>query len=1203
MLSILLCLVMVMSLLPTAVFAVDEQPAGSEIYVDANNTSDGDGTKDNPYKDVATAVNNAKSGDTIQLAAGTYTLYNKNANVENKNLTFVGAGTQETTWNIGTPENDAGGQNNGDFGFKGAKTLVFQNMTLKSGVTPSGKVDGGRNYMGFTHTDKTIVEKCVIEGKTFYWGYTSAMFKDTTFNCPSGDYALWTYCSPEMTFDGCTFNASGKIINVYTDYSADKDIVVNFKDCTVNNSAFKKQVLKINDSNKTNGSTYTINISGKNVINNTSGDPAKDVVEPNEITCSRLFGFDNETENAGHTQVSINGTTVWENGKRVGDHNNTTLVADDKNSYTNGVDGSNANVLYTDGYKDDAFTTSYGSWEWDQNKNQLARTVTKTCDYCGETVETTEYKDLELDVSRSKTATALDSSDQSTVTLSLPSAEENLATDVVLALDVSKCTKDTLPAVQSLLNDLSAVQKESGANIKIGIAMFKGSAVPFQELVTLTPDKNTELQTLFNQFLSATGSEDAVEDAVRDYLKTKFTTDEYLNTGTNMPAGLLLAKKMLDEDTAVKANRKYMILVSDGSTYLFTHDNDYSTAWSRQHEPGSYQGGLYELNLRHSDFLMGKDATVADWTRWLESVGEFSKTFTDEYDYEWKGVNTTCPKQIPNSKDVKYLINGDTSVYQSAMFYKQMQEDGYNCYYCYTYDSEDNYGRNALRSLNDDAHLIDGANTQNVFSSIEKDIIFAVGADSVVEDKMGEDFDFVPGTLKLTVGGTELVRKVDADNENVVYFGDDAENLNESNCRFKVEYNSSEDKFTWTINENVSNFAPVQLSYKVELDNRSTAAGTYTVPTNEYAKLTPKNSAGYTGKVLDFNIPTISYTVKGSGGGGGSTTYYYFALEKIDAQDSHTLNGAKFGLYLDGKQIATATSNSSGIATFRVDASSYRKIDATSSLYYQELIAPEGYIVSSDKIDIEKSDLTTSQTAAEKKAETVRNYRSSTPDLLNGDDHFAYVIGYEDGSVRPNGQISRAETATIFFRLLKDSVRDGNLLTSNTYTDVADNYWANTAISTMTGLGIVQGRSSTTFDPQAPITRAEFAAICARFDTGTSSGSQTFSDISGHWAEKYIQRAAELGWIKGFTDGTFRPNAYITRAEAMTMINRVLNRIPEENSDLLANMNVWPDCTTNDWFYLAVQEATNSHDFKHKAGNYETWTGMKADPDWTRYEN
>ena len=347
-----------------------------------------------------------------------------------------------------------------------------------------------------------------------------------------------------------------------------------------------------------------------------------------------------------------------------------------------------------------------------------------------------------------------------------------------------------------------------------------------------------------------------------------------------------------------------------------------------------------------------------------------------------------------------------------------------------------------------------------------------------------------------------------------------------------------------------------------------------------------------------------TFTKKSSGGGGGgSTTYYYFAIEKVDAQDGHALNGAKFGLYLDGKQVATATSNRSGIALFRVSAGDYRKINAKSELYYQELTAPEGYVVSGGKIDMEKDDLTTNQAAAEKKAETVRNYRGSTPDLLNDADHFAYVIGYKDGNVRPYGLISRAETTTIFFRLLKDSVRDGNLLTSNTYTDVADDYWANTAISTMTGLGIVQGRSADTFDPKAPITRAQFAAICARFDTGKSSGTQTFTDIKGHWAEKYIERAAELGWIKGFEDGTFRPDTYITRAQAMTMINRVLNRIPEENSDLLAGMNTWPDCNPGDWFYLAVQEATNSHAFTHKAGNYETWTGMNKNPDWTRYEH
>lgn len=343
-------------------------------------------------------------------------------------------------------------------------------------------------------------------------------------------------------------------------------------------------------------------------------------------------------------------------------------------------------------------------------------------------------------------------------------------------------------------------------------------------------------------------------------------------------------------------------------------------------------------------------------------------------------------------------------------------------------------------------------------------------------------------------------------------------------------------------------------------------------------------------------------------GGDDSKDSYYFAIAKIDAQDSHALNGATFALYQyssDGKTVnrTTATTSrngsESGIALFSVDnKNSYEGI-----WYYAEVTAPEGYVLDSTEHKITKNDFSTSQSAAIRNAETVRNYRSSTPNMLNDTDHFAYVIGYKDGLVKPYGLITRAETTTIFFRLLKDSVRDSSLLTSSTYTDVPDNYWANTAISTMTGLGIVQGRSTTTFDPQSPITRAQFAAICARFDTGTSSGTQIFSDISGHWAEKYIQRAAELGWIKGFEDGTFRPDTYITRAQAMTMINRVLNRIPEEESDLLTGMNVWPDCNPGDWFYLAVQEATNSHAFKHKAGNYETWIGMSQNPDWTRYEN
>ena len=227
---------------------------------------------------------------------------------------------------------------------------------------------------------------------------------------------------------------------------------------------------------------------------------------------------------------------------------------------------------------------------------------------------------------------------------------------------------------------------------------------------------------------------------------------------------------------------------------------------------------------------------------------------------------------------------------------------------------------------------------------------------------------------------------------------------------------------------------------------------------------------------------------------------------------------------------------------------------------------------------------------------------TGVPDKLNGDDHFAYVIGYPDGKVHPEGNISRAETATIFFRLLKADIRDGNLTADNDFSDVSDGQWHNKAISTMAKLGIVKGRRADRFDPDASITRAEFAAICARFNTRPVESSGSFSDISGHWAENEIERAAAFGWISGYPDGTFRPDARITRAEAMTMINRVLCRMPQSESDLLDSMVTWPDNKPSDWHYLAVQEATNSHDFDRQGEVGESWTKLTSVPDWTRYQ-
>ena len=336
------------------------------------------------------------------------------------------------------------------------------------------------------------------------------------------------------------------------------------------------------------------------------------------------------------------------------------------------------------------------------------------------------------------------------------------------------------------------------------------------------------------------------------------------------------------------------------------------------------------------------------------------------------------------------------------------------------------------------------------------------------------------------------------------------------------------------------------------------------------------------------NVVLYAQWTRNSSGDGGDTGYT-LRLTKLDAGNGTPLSGAKFELWRVGARSDTRL----GVYETNRYGWTQAEVSQSGDYYWVETVPPEGYRLGGGKHPTN---------TGKNSRITVYNTEAAVPALFT-DDHYAYIVGGPDGTVRPNDSMTRAGVATIFFRLLKDSVRDANLLTSNTYTDVPGGHWANTAISTMTGLDIVRGYDAAAFGPGDPITRAQFAAICARFDTGKSNGSRTFSDIKGHWAKAYIERAAELGWISGFQDGTFRPDAYITRAQAVTMINRMLNRVPEDPSDLLPGMNVWPDCRPGDWFYLAIQEATNSHDHRHKAGSYETWTSLNANPDWTRYEN
>ena len=383
-LSLLLILCMAVTLLPTAVFAEDAtgtSSAGGTIYVDAVNGNDSNENVgqswETAYKTLETAVTTAKSGDTIMLSAAKYTLYGipSTNTTKGKDLTFVGQGADKTGWNIGAKVPDPanfGTEYNGDYSFDGAGTVTFKNMTLQS---------ADANYLGFIRADQTVVEDCIINGKTFYWGYTSASFKNTTFNCPSGDYAIWTYSSPTMTFDSCTFNSSGKVINVFTDYGAGKnDIIVNFKGCTVNNTSPNKAVLNINDSNM-DKFKYILNISGNTTVTG---------VDVDKATCSRLFGFSGKAgNNTGRTIVNFGDTTVWEDGKMVdAKAYHTDGVTVDSVTYDNGVAGAN-DSLYAEGYKDNKVETTATDWV-EQEDGSYTRTVTRKCNYCDYKEETTE---------------------------------------------------------------------------------------------------------------------------------------------------------------------------------------------------------------------------------------------------------------------------------------------------------------------------------------------------------------------------------------------------------------------------------------------------------------------------------------------------------------------------------------------------------------------------------------------------------------------------------------------------------------------------------------------------------------------------------------------------------------------------------------------------------------------------------------------
>ncbi len=1294
-LALLMCICMIFTLLPFSALADSTgngngeagtgEPAGAPVTEPPAPPTVEDGHAkigDQDYNSLDAALAAAKDGDTIYLGEGVYSVYGSTTiNDKGLTLTFVGSGRDKTTWNIGTGDTDTHSQGNADFGFRGNESLTFKNMTLRAGVQKNG-TQVAWDYVGFAHTNYTKVDNCDINGKTAYWGYKTAEFKDCTFNCPESDYALWYYTGNEMTFDKCTFNASGKIINVYREGhgsvtipdknygdSAENPIVLNYKDCTVNSTKPNKSVLNIKDTGDYGKIFYyEVNITGDNTVLGLNAD---------STTCSRLFQVTGDT-----ATVTINGVTVWKDGGMVD------AAAYHKDGVTvSGVsyDDGNANAndsLYTDGYKDNAVSKNT---EWVGNKLY----ATYKCEYCDWTDK--EVVQQKWDIPVSKTATELKKDAKgdykTNVTLSVPGVEESLATDVVFVLDESDCKPAVLEKMTSMLSDLKTEAAASNASINVGIIFFRGIAVTAYPLTKYTGD-NTPIIEAIGQ-----------------------ANSEMVLKGTNLPAGLNAAQKMLSE-SRTSPTRQYMILVSDGATYLYTHDNDPTTHYSRTSGYMNNDGSLYEwyskygANQPSSEYpfpaSFKNNGNASDWNTLLTWVEENRSNFI-QYDQvytrtvEQPKPNLVKPDPIYSADNINYFVtNTEESMYQSVTAYKQIVASGVNCYTI----PVSNLG--VFKTFAD--YLADlGKGSGMNFGDIKDDILYAVAKGSYVKDVIGDKFTLDQdnslnvGICKIKEDGTKEVTYLksyktdpDADGNWTQYFGDsDAATVLMEHYRFMVAYDAASKTLTWTFNEKVSNFAPVQLSYTLELTKPETKPGTYgkldldgsnydkdakypnVLYTNEYAKLYPKCSNGIDGTPTDFPMPSVEYTVRnpyrppvnpGIGDEiiveitGNSDSVVYDGTEHSVKDYTVKISDPRYteaDFTFTGK--AEASGVNAGTYEMGLKAEQFKntnarftnvkfviKADGVLTITPKELTITAGSKTEYGPTPVTCDEWTVSGLAAGDKVESVKitgiqSVPGSSPnvpsdaviknakgedvtknyaikyvngtltmlEVLNKEDHFNYIIGTPEGLSLPTANVTRAEVATIFFRLMTDDARAKFDSLDNNFSDVAKGQWYNRAISTLANAGIIKGDPAGTYRPGDPITRAEMATIIARFGD-FKEGGKTFNDISGHWAQKYIELAASNGWINGNPDGTFKPNNNITRAETVAMINRVLDRQTKDVSDLLpvSQMTNWSDnMDTAKWYYRDMQEATNNHKAE-RVGNseYEKWTEKLPDIDWASYQ-
>ena len=775
-----------------------------------------------------------------------------------------------------------------------------------------------------------------------------------------------------------------------------------------------------------------------------------------------------------------------------------------------------------------------------------------------------------LDVSKSKTATALDANGQTQITLSLPSAEMKKTLDVVFVVDNAfpKDNHDAANKAAALLDELLKMSQEGNLNINVGL-VISGGYVPILH--------KHDLENI----------ETAAGPIQTDIADPKWKGVEG-RKGSNIQAGIETGLAMLEKEDQADKENKYLILISDGGAFSW-YDKETGKAWSKVYYQFSKekaeeektfsedkQSELYywcnphDFQQRYKqdssteaigytldDFteLMNKTAAEVDknsipqpdtslWNPTKLSKSDKKVKTQYQYGYAWHEVSgvfadpsVECAyNAISMSGNPDYITSREAALYHTAKSIEYASKRVNFIFVSFPYNPTrvglfgvtESFKDYVAQYENVKLYRVDGENdhypdsykeagkvtdTAKVFKNIKTDLVQLVATGSKVEDTIGSNFELV-SIDSLTVDG----QKLDCTRSGNTYnFSDKAEQP----C-FVVTYNDTTKMLTWDIYKTITKANTVQLKYTLKLTNPKSAAGTNGV---------------------------------------------------------NDLNG-------DGKEDATGKGYDPNKALYTNENAYLFPMDSTHNKGEQQAFP--------------KPSVAVDENAIPDYLLPILNLKKATP-KLNTRDHFAYVQGYPDGTVKPAGSITRAEVAAILFRLMDADSRSLYYSTASGFRDVDSAKWYNTYVATLNNAGVITDSRTGYFRPNDAITRAELAAMLAQF-AEKKSAAIYFSDVSaGYWAANAIALTANLGWINGYPDGTFGPDKTVTRAELMAMVNRATGRAPESTGALLSGMKTWKDnADTARWYYLDVQEATNSHTYL--GAPTETWTSLTATPDWSQYE-